>query len=51
MSPSKFRGLPWEDKAEMIAHDRDFDLMQQYEQYLANQRLKRLSRHRKDRNR
>lgn len=35
MSPSQFRELPHDDKAEMIAHDRAYMTMQSYEAYLA----------------
>lgn len=45
MTPSQFRKLDWEDKAEMIAHDRVVDKMQQYdaEQYARKLKAKDLA--------
>ena len=35
MTPSQFRELSHNDKAEMIAHDRIYSVMQSYEAYLS----------------
>jgi hypothetical protein len=41
MSPSQFRALAWEDKAEMVAYDRTISKMQQYDAEQYQKEMKR----------